>query len=192
MEWEVIRQTPKEEFRERVDYYKILRYRREFFNNYQYLLNFIREMYPDRKRVLDVGVGLGNTSSLLQSSGYLVTAMDKFSLEVKRKLECQGIRTINDYLTTETDISEYDLVVGFHSCGATEKIIRNCASNDTDFVVVPCEKRISLEGQSFCSQEEYLDYLIAIDSEIRKTSLPYAKENARENYNDVLYLKRRK
>lgn len=190
MEWEIIRQTPKEEFRERVDYYKILRYRREIFNNYLYLLNFIKEMYPEHKRVLDVGVGLGNTSTLLQNSGYLVTAMDKFSLEVKRKLECQGIRVINDYFTTETDISGYDLVVGLHTCGATEKIIRNCVSNDTDFVVVPCEKRMSLDGQDFRSREEYLDYLIAIDSSIKRLTLAIIEPADGENWGDTLYLKR--
>lgn len=43
-----------------------------------------------------------------------------------------------DKFELETDISKYDLIIGFNPCGATENIIKNAIKNHKNFAIALC------------------------------------------------------
>ena len=51
-----------------------------------------------------------------------------------------------EYFTTNTDVSNYDLLVGIYPCEATEAIIESAIKNDKDFYVAMCGDAHSSDG----------------------------------------------
>ena len=139
------------------------------YNRYEHFSKFIKAMYPDARKVLEVGCGAGDLSKLLTELGYEVTALDYIKYN---NLDKQGIAFYEKEFTLDTDISEYDLVVGLHCCDATERVIRNCINNDKEFAVVVCEKHQGLENNNIKNRNQYIKYLKNISNRLKVTDLP--------------------
>ena len=47
-------------------------------------------------------------------------------------------KIIEEYFNTKTKIEEYDLIIGYNPCRATEDIIKNSIENKKDFCIALC------------------------------------------------------
>lgn len=158
-------------------------------NIYKLFVNFIADKYPNNLNVLDVGSGRGTTSCLLSKMGYKVSAMDLFSKYELDRFERYDVKVLNEYFELDTDISSYDLITGFHCCGAIEKIIVNSIKNSKEFVVTICETRNGLYQDNIMNKrEDYINYLMKIDNNIKRIDLPIYVDS--ECWGHTLYLKR--
>lgn len=151
---------------------------------------FIKELFPQAKKVLDVGVGSGQSSIELQNQGFLVTSIDKTDLGVSSILKEKNIPFINNTFTLATDINSFDLIVGLHCCNAAEFIIRNCIENDIEFAVTLCELHQGLFSTTIKSRRQYIDYLKSISSNIKETIAPIYENNSSTSWKETIYYKK--
>lgn len=164
--------------------FKTLRY-----NRYEHFSKFIHAMYPNTKKVLEVGCGGGDLSILLTNLGYDVTAIDYIKYN---NLERQGIKFNEEQFTLDYDISEYDLIVGLHCCEATELVIRNCINNDKEFALVICEKHQGLENKNIKTRNQYIKYLKKISNNLKMADLPIFEELVNTHWGETIYYKKSK
>ncbi len=157
------------------------------YNRYQHFSKFIQAMYPDAKKILEVGCGGGDLSLLLTELGYDVTAIDYIKYN---NLDQQGIEFYEKEFTLDTDISEYDLVVGLHCCDATERVIRNCITNDKEFAVVICEKHQGLENKNIKNRNQYIKYLKNLSDRLKVTDLPIYEFLVNSHWGETIYYKK--
>lgn len=157
------------------------------YNRYEHFAKFIKAKYPDTKKILEVGCGDGLLSKLLTDLGYDVTAIDYIKYN---NLEENGIKFKETTFELDTDISEYDLVVGLHCCEATERIIRNCLNNEKEFSVVVCEKRQGLENKKIKNRNQYIKYLKTISNKLKVTNLPIYEVLMNEFWGETIYYKK--
>lgn len=158
-------------------------------NKYKLFTNFIKKMYPDHKKILDVGSGFGTTSVLLSKLGYDVSTIDSFSTKEILKFMEYNINSINGYFDFNTDISCYDLITGLHCCQAIEKVIISSLENDKEFVVTLCETRHDLlYNKNIETREQYINYLMGLDKNIKIENLPIYADG--ECWGQTLYLKK--
>ena len=157
------------------------------YNRYEHFSKFIQAMYPGAKKMLEVGCGAGDLSKLLTELGYEVTALDYVKYN---DLDKQGIEFFEKEFTLDTDISDYDLVVGLHCCDATERVIRNCINNDKEFAVVVCEKHQGLENNNIKNRKQYIKYLKNISSRLKVTDLPIYEFLVNSHWGETIYYKK--
>ena len=161
----------------------------EVLNKYKLFVNYVNKLYSTDKKILDVGAGHGSTSCLLSSLGYDVSAMDLFSNSTIERLSNNNVKVINDYFSCETDISNYDLIVGLHCCGAIELIIKSSLINDKEFLVTLCETRKDLlDSKRIKNRNDYVNYLMDFDKRIKRHDLPIYVDG--ECWGHTLYLKK--
>lgn len=165
-------------------------YRQSRYSKYEHFCKFIQAKYPDSRRILDVGTGYGESSIILSKQGYEMTAMDHFLEEELKKYESNNINVINSYFDLETNIDEYDLIIGLHCCGAIEPIIRKCLEKDKEFVVTLCELRQGMYGQSICTRKQYVDYLKGLSDGLKMTVLPIYESLTLEHWGETIYYKK--
>lgn len=157
------------------------------YNRYEHFSKFIKAKYPDAKKILEVGCGSGHLSKLLTDLGYDVTAIDYIKYN---NLEENGIKFKETTFELDTDISEYDLVIGLHCCEATERVIRNCINNEKEFAVVICEKRQGLENPQIKNRNQYIKYLKKISDKLKVTKLPIYEMLMNEFWGETIYYKK--
>ncbi len=211
--WFTVEYTPREKLEELIALNGVKRRNEERINGARSFTNFISEMYPNAHKILDVGVGPGNTSIFLKNKGYDVTAMDRYDsvasigitygdgtteerfyqnadFGYKKKLTDLGIEFKEEYFTLDTDIREYDLVIGLHACGANELIVRRCLQEKKEFVITPCEIRNSMTNRGFLNRASYIAYLKRLSAEIKSIDLPINVPSREEPWGKTLYLKK--
>ena len=157
------------------------------YNRYQHFSKFIKAIYPDAKKILEVGCGAGELCQLLTELGYEVTALDYVKYN---SLDKQGIEFYEKEFTLDTDISEFDLVVGLHCCDATERVIRNCINNDKEFAVVVCEMHQGLENNNIKNRNQYIKYLKNISNRLKVTDLPIYEFLVNSHWGETIYYKK--
>lgn len=178
--------TPK---RKIINNKKLREYR---YNKYEHFTKFVNAIYPNSKNILDVGCGNAETSILFKQLGYNVTAIDTFDIYQLAILTHYSIPYIPDYFTEYTDISKYDLITGLHCCEAIEEIIRNCITNDKEFVVTICENNQgSLQLTPNKTRKDYINYLKEISNKIKMTKLPIYDPLEEEYWGETIYYKKR-
>lgn len=155
------------------------------------ILNFVLFINETFKcyDILDVGTNNCNLSYILNEEGYNVDAMDYFTKEEMKTYEKFGINCINDYFKIDTNLDNYDLVIAYHACLATELIIRNCIKNDKEFAVVLCEINKCLEEKEIKSRNDYVNYFLDISDKIRTTTLPLYKDE-HPSWKEIIYYKK--
>ena len=156
-------------------------------NEYQHFAKFIKSMYPDHQKILDVGCGMGQTSIFFSRLGYNVTAMDTLKYNY---LHLHNIPFIHQEFTMDTNIDNYDLICGFHCCKAVEIIIRNCITANKELAVTICEVNNSLDGTNFLNRKQYIEYLKGINANLKVAMLPIYN-NCNNNYEgETIYYKK--
>ncbi len=104
-------------------------------------------------KILDVGPGEIPISSIaFTKSAGEVSAMDKNFYLATQCLRALNINGMEEYFTEETDISNYNYVVGKCPCSAIEPIVRVCAKQNKPYFIELCDCNLP-----------YRPYLIKLD-----------------------------
>ena len=109
--------------------------------NIHTLNNYIRmvEYFINRNtRVLDVGAGAFPLSSIkLTRASRNVTAMDEFIVS-DNLIKSKNVNPLNQYFDYNTDVSNYDFVVGLKPCSAIGKIVEVCKNENKPYFIHLC------------------------------------------------------
>ena len=117
---------------------------------YNYHLERIKDIFSLNRNIIEVGGGF------LPAFGELV-AEEQFKIGkgtitvYDPRLVFNEPKYINmtlhkEYFTTNSDVSNHDLLVGIYPCEATEAIIESAIKNDKDFYVAMCGDAHSSDG----------------------------------------------
>lgn len=103
-------------------------------NSYKEFIKIIQKHF-NKKKILEVGAGtIPILAKYLEIEKYNIDIIDPniiFDNITKGKI-------INDYFDRKTDISNYDLIIGYNPCKATEDIIINSIESKKDFCIALC------------------------------------------------------
>ena len=89
-----------------------------------------------------------------------------------------------EYFTTNTDVSNHDLLVGIYPCEATEAIIESAIKNDKDFYVAMCGDAHSSDG-SRITKVTYREKVINTANNLALTNGNYEMEVTK--FDDPIY-----
>lgn len=134
-------------------------------NIYISLLKKIKSIISlNKKRILEIGGGpTPQLGKLLAKEASEVTVMDT-NLSIKNN-QFSNLHLVQNYFLPYTDISQYDLVVAYMVCGATESIIYNCTNNNKDFIIglCPCGREAVMEIiNKDLTNQEYIEGVIEL------------------------------
>lgn len=105
----------------------------------------VSKIAPKGKRtsILDVGAGLHPKSSIFLATTFdKVTAMDREFLLSVESLAGMNVRGIEKFFTEETDVSDYDLVVGRFPCSAIIDIVKTCSKHKKPYFIQLCDCKL--------------------------------------------------
>ena len=132
-------------------------------NPYFYYYNYLKNIYNlDDMNILEVGSG---TIPILAS--YFdknITLMDKYLIEHFYK----DYNYLKESFDEDTNISDYDLVIGYNPCQATESIIRNAIKNNKDFSIALCGCCFLPKEYTERTAKKWHEYLYRIATELGK------------------------
>jgi len=126
---------------------------------------YLAKKLPINTKILEVGCGrTARLSRFLSEKGFNMTAIDPQLNSIQ-----EGIISIKDTFSQNSDIRMYDYVIGQEPCEATEHIVRACTAQKIPFLISLCgtpHKLIS--GQMPKNYEDWYNHLINISpSEIK-------------------------
>lgn len=95
---------------------------------------------PSEMSLLDVGTGYSSISSLLFAKRFKkVTAIDSHFMLSTLALKNMNVKVINSYFDNDTDLSDFDIVVGRAPCSAIEPIVDNCSNHNKPYIIMLCD-----------------------------------------------------
>lgn len=95
---------------------------------------------PENAHILDVGPGIVPYSSLaLATSTKKVSAMDDFFLFSNQSLQAMNVNAIEEYFDQNTNIDDYDFVVGSCPCTAIPYIVQKCKNQNKPYFLMLCD-----------------------------------------------------
>lgn len=95
---------------------------------------------PENAHILDVGPGFVPYSSLsLATSTKKVSAMDEFFLFSSQSLDSMNVTAIESYFDQNTNIDNYDFVVGSCPCTAIPYIVQKCTAQNKPYFLMLCD-----------------------------------------------------
>lgn len=106
-------------------------------NPYLYFSNFVNEKFKTKeKRILEVGAGIIPVLTNLMENQFNIK-IDCIDKKIIFKYLVKG-KIFEEDFSLKTNISNYDLLIGYNPCGATENIIRNAINNQKEFCIALC------------------------------------------------------
>ena len=131
---------------------------------YHQFIDTIDILVPNKdSSILDVGASpMPYTSFLLAQKFRDVTAMDFSHNTFSSYFKNLGVTYRNEYLKPDTDISQYDTVIGRHPCGAIETIVSMCSGGKKPYFIEMCNCEFS--GDRY---EQIISYLKHKDRHLR-------------------------
>ncbi len=109
-------------------------------NEISKFVHLAESLYDNKDtKILDVGAGGIPLSSFLFTTTFdEVYSMDKFLLS-NDYLKAQGVNPINGYFDGDTDISNYDYIVGKCPCSAIPHIVKASANANKPYFMELCD-----------------------------------------------------
>ena len=132
------------------------------FNYYLEFIKIIQKYFAlENKKVLEVGAGsLPILASYLESKALSYDIMDPGTiLEDVVGIKC---RVIKEKFSLATNITDYDLLIGYNPCAATESMIRNCLKNHKEFIIALCGCAFLPENYKVRTNKQWQKYLLQI------------------------------
>ena len=94
--------------------------------------------------VLDVGPGSVPTSSIMMGREFdKVSAMDRSFRLSNESLNSLNVNPIEEYMNRDTDVRNYDMVVGCMPCSAIDVMVYLCAKYKKPYVIKTCACELS-------------------------------------------------
>ena len=102
-------------------------------NPYIAFKDYLENNFDLNRKILEVGSGC---------IPILAQYLNKYNLVLLEKNPLkefyQNYNLIEESFSENTDITDYDIIIGYNPCGATESIIRNAIKNNKDFCIALC------------------------------------------------------
>lgn len=116
------------------------KYYESYHKEQEYFVKLVETLVGnDPCSILEVGSGdVPYSSILLGRSLNNISSMDKFIIS-NESLEKLGITPFDQYFSNETNVDNYDIVVGQKPCSAIIPIVKNCANSNTPYFLQLCE-----------------------------------------------------
>lgn len=148
---------------------------------------FIREQFPEARRIADVAGGRGLLAVELMRLGLSPTVIeprhvDRLPRKVRKRFQVEAIRGGKlpsvarvERPVEDADLAAFDLVVALHPDEATEPTIRRAVALQKPFAVVPCCV-MPTDGiqRTF---DEWLSYLASLAPDCTRHGLAMAGAN---------------
>lgn len=132
------------------------------FNYYQEFIKIIQKYFSlENKKVLEVGAGsLPILASYLESEALSYDVIDP-GIILEDVVGLKG-RVIKEKFSLTTNITDYDLLIGYNPCGATEAMIKNCLKNHKEYIIALCGCAFLPESYKTRTNKEWQKYLFQI------------------------------
>lgn len=155
-----------------------------YFENQLGYANLVSEVVPDshKTRLLDVASGKVPASSIGMAKNISnVSSMDRFLLSAD-SLCSMNVNSINEYMTPDTKMDDFDLVVARHPCEATNTIISNCARENLNYFIHFCSCGLPQDKITREPSEFYQEELRKLDPRIKFSEIDTANKLLRFGY----------
>lgn len=132
------------------------------FNYYLEFIKIIQKYFAlENKKVLEVWAGsLPILASYLESKALSYDIMDPGTI-LEDVVGIKG-RVIKEKFSLATNITDYDLLIGYNPCAATESMIRNCLKNHKEFIIALCGCAFLPENYKVRTNKQWQKYLLQI------------------------------
>ena len=132
------------------------------FNYYLEFIKIIQKYFAlENKKVLEVGAGsLPILASYLGSKALSYDIMDPGTI-LEDIVGIKG-KVIKEKFSLATNITYYDLLIGYNPCAATESMIRNCLKNHKEFIIALCGCAFLPESYKVRTNKQWQKYLLQI------------------------------
>ena len=132
------------------------------FNYYLEFIKIIQKYFAlENKKVLEVGAGsLPILASYLESKALSYDIMDPGTI-LEDIVGIKG-KVIKEKFSLATNITYYDLLIGYNPCAATESMIRNCLKNHKEFIIALCGCAFLPENYKVRTNKQWQKYLLQI------------------------------
>lgn len=142
-----------------------------FANRQREYSRVVSTIMPSGKntRILDLGAGEFPLSSfMIAQNADDVTTQDKEFMFYDETISGLGCKPKQEIFTKDTDLSNYDFVVGNKPCEATLDMIANCAKNNLPYFIDICNCAIpSLVSLSRVSDDVWQNIMRELDPRIQ-------------------------
>lgn len=132
------------------------------FNYYLEFIKIIQKYFVlENKKVLEIGAGsLPILASYLESKALNYDIMDPGTI-LEDVVGIKG-KVTKEKFSLDTSITDYDLLIGYNPCAATEAMIRNCLQNHKEFIIALCGCAFLPESYKKRTNKEWQKYLFQI------------------------------
>lgn len=132
------------------------------FNYYLEFIKIIQKYFAlENKKVLEVGAGsLPILASYLEFKALSYDIMDPGTI-LEDVVGIKG-KVIKEKFSLATNITDYDLLIGYNPCAATESMIRNCLKNHKEFIIALCGCAFLPESYKVRTNKQWQKYLLQI------------------------------
>lgn len=132
------------------------------FNYYLEFIKIIQKYFAlENKKVLEVGAGsLPILASYLEFKALSYDIMDPGTI-LEDVVGIKG-KVIKEKFSLATNITDYDLLIGYNPCAATESMIRNCLKNHKEFIIALCGCAFLPENYKVRTNKQWQKYLLQI------------------------------
>ena len=148
-------------------------------NAYKGFINILKNNFDLNKNILEIGAG--NIPILIK---YLEE--EKINVDiVEPNIIFDNIikgKIIKEKFTEKTNISNYDLIIGYNPCQATESIIKNAIKHNKDFCIALCGCCFLPEKYTNRTPEKWHKYLLDVAKKINKDNYIIKFEYFGDNY----------
>ncbi len=121
----------------------------------------------EKTKTLDVGAGVIPLGSMmLARDNSNISAMDKFRIS-DGLIQKFNVTPRNEYLTADTDVGGYDMLIGNTPCGATIDMIKAAVNYDRKYFIRFCTCGLPQDKEAQRPAKDWMNQLRAIDPRIR-------------------------
>ncbi len=108
----------------------------------QQFAEVITKLTGKNSKILDVGAGEIPYSSILLAENSPVATMDKNFQLSNKTIKNLNVTPVEEYFTTGTKISDYDIVVGQRPCSAIANMVSECVKQNKPYFIELCNCHI--------------------------------------------------
>lgn len=137
-------------------------------NLYKEFLRILEKHFDLNCNILEVGAGtIPILAKYINDNHKCNLTLIEPNIIFEDLLECNIIK---EKFTNQTDISKYDLIIGYNPCQATENIIRNSIEQNKNFCIALCGCCFLPENYTDRTPKTWHKYLIELASQLSQNN----------------------
>lgn len=139
----------------------------------QIFADIVKEIAPKKENthILEVGAGMYPKAAIYMAETYdHIYAMDKDFMLSKESLKGMNVTSYHQFFDVNTQIEQYDLVVGRCPCKAISSIVENCVQHNKPYFIELCDCVLPRDAEGRKSVRDWQNILLPIDPSLVFTS----------------------